>query len=204
VRKKYSRFARWSIAAFLVLGLGTRSYGRAALADQNGQGDQGSHIGEHTFHGRYIAAYNGFDAIPASNTTEEPNPPAIPYAVSGALWSDGKGTVIGFENGNYGTPGTGDAATCTLKGTYSVSSLSNGMQGLVTLNLTSSCAAVTCTGTTTPSCSTGSFSPGPSTQWLCALSGPSGKQLVCTVMGETTSGTAQTLIGSLTWRRSND
>ena len=149
--------------------------------------------------GSYVTSYHGFDSS-ITGTTSEPNPPAIPYAVSGAMVSDGKGGLNGFENINYGSPGTGAAATCTFTGTYSVGSSANGISGSVTLNLSPSCATVTCTGTTTPSCTPGAFSASPPTQWFCALSGPSGKELVCTEMGEAASGTTfQTPISAATW-----
>ena len=52
---------------------------------------------EHNFHGRYVASYHAFDSS-ITGTVNEPNPPAIPYAVSGAMFSDGKGNVSGFLN----------------------------------------------------------------------------------------------------------
>jgi hypothetical protein len=107
---------------------------------------------EHNFHGRYVASYHAFDSS-ITGTVNEPNPPAIPYAVSGAMFSDGKGNVSGFLNEDYGSPGTGAAATCSISGTYTVGTAPLGpMGGFVTINMTSSCKTVTCSGTTTPSC----------------------------------------------------
>jgi hypothetical protein len=156
-------------------------------------------VKDNNFHGRYLTSYHGFDSS-ITGTAGEPNPPAIPFAVSGAMSSDGKGIIKGFENIDYGSPGTGSAATCTFTGTYTVGPASNAMGGLVTLNVSPSCATVTCTGTTTPNCTPGTFSPSSPTQWFCALSGPSGKALACTEMGEAASGTTfQTPISALTW-----
>lgn len=93
---------------------------------------------EHNFHGRYVASYHAFDSS-ITGTVNEPNPPAIPYAVSGAMFSDGKGNVSGFLNEDYGSPGTGAAATCSISGTYTVGTAPLGpMGGFVTINMTSS------------------------------------------------------------------
>lgn len=187
--------ARWALALPVALSL--------ALVSGTGFARAAGGMNKHSLNGRYITAYHGFDAS-ITGTTSEPNPPAVPYSVSGALYSDGNGNVVGIENIDYGSPGTGAASQCKLSGTYSVASLS-GLNGLVTLNLSPSCATVTCTGTTVPSCTVGSFSPGSPTQWFCALSGPSGKQMVCTEMGEAASGTTfQTPISAVTWERNND
>jgi hypothetical protein len=188
------RIATLAAAASFALALATVSgAGLAQAAAGSGA------VTKHTFSGRYIASYHGFDAS-ITGTTSEPNPPAIPYSVSGALTSDGKGNVKGFENIDYGSPGTGAAAQCTLTGTYTVSSSPG--NGSVTLNLSPSCATVTCTGTTTPSCTPGSLSASSPSQWFCALSGPSGKSMVCTEMGEAASGTTfQTPISAVTWDR---
>jgi hypothetical protein len=154
-----------------------------------GSGPAFAGFNEHNFHGRYVASYHAFDSS-ITGTVSEPNPPAIPYAVSGAMFSDGKGNVSGFLNEDYGSPGTGAAATCSVRGTYTVGTAPIGpMGGFVTINLTSSCKTVTCSGTTTPSCApSGSASPGSPVQLFCALSGPSGKSLDCTEMGEAASG----------------
>ncbi|MGZ6243737.1 MAG: hypothetical protein ACXWN9_14285, partial [Candidatus Binataceae bacterium] len=167
--------------------------GGSALAGMN----------EHNFHGRYVASYHAFDAS-ITGTVSEPNPPAIPYAVSGAMFSDGKGNLSGFLNEDYGSPGTGAAASCSITGSYTVGSAPVGSAGgFVTINLTSSCKTVTCTGTTVPSCAvSGSASPGSPVQLFCALSGPSGKSLDCTEMGEAASGTTfQTPISAPHWER---
>ena len=183
-----------SLAAMLALGLlllvGSGPAFAAGLKNSN-------------FKGSYLTSYQGFDSS-ITGTTGEPNPPAIPYAVSGEIVSDGKGNINGFENLDYGSPGTGAAATCTFTGTYSVGSSSNSppISGSVTLNVTPSCATVTCTGTTTPSCTPGAFSASSRAQWFCALSGPSGKTLACTEMGEAASGTTfQTPISAVTWEK---
>jgi len=162
-------------------------------------------VSGHDFHGRYVASYHAFDAS-ITGTVSEPNPPAIPYAVSGAMVSDGKGNVVGFLNEDYGSPGTGAAATCSITGTYTVSTAPIGsVAGFVTINLTSSCKTFSCTGTTVPSCApTGAASPGSPVQLFCALSGPSGKSLDCTEMGEAASGTTfQTPISAPHWEREN-
>jgi hypothetical protein len=185
--------ARWALAAIPGIGLLLLAGSGPALAGVNG----------HDFHGRYVASYHAFDAS-ITGTVSEPNPPAIPYAVSGVMVSDGKGNVAGFLNEDYGSPGTGSAATCSITGTYTVGSAPIGVAaGFVTLNLTSSCKTVTCTGTTVPSCApTGVASPGSPVQLFCALSGPSGKLLVCTEMGEAASGTTfQTPISAPHWQR---
>ncbi|MGZ6185178.1 MAG: hypothetical protein ACXWNN_04710 [Candidatus Binataceae bacterium] len=188
------RIARWVTAASLALALATVSGPVWA---------QAFGINTHTFNGRYITAYHGFDSS-ITGTVSEPNPPAVPFSVSGTLFSDGNGNVIGFENIDFGAPGTGAAAACDITGTYTVATAHNGMRGLVTLNLVPSCATVTCTGTTTPSCSAGAFSPSSPTQWFCAISGASGKSIVCTEMGEAASGTTfQTPISAVTWDRAD-
>jgi hypothetical protein len=187
--------ARLALAAFLGFGL-------LLLA---GSGPAFAGFKSASFHGRYTAAYHAFDAS-ITAATGEPNPPAIPFAVSGAMFSDGDGNVSGFLNEDYGSPGTGAAATCSFTGTYTVgTALIGSTGGLVTLNLTSSCKTVTCTGTTVPSCAaTGSASPGSPVQLFCALSGPSGKSLDCTEMGEAASGTTfQTPISAPHWEREN-
>jgi len=134
--------ARLALAAIPSLGLLLMAGGGSAFAG----------INEHNFHGRYVASYHAFDAS-ITGTVSEPNPPAIPYAVSGAMFSDGKGNLSGFLNENYGAPGTGAASSCSLLGSYTVGSAPVGTAGgFVTINLTSSCKTVTCTGTTVPSC----------------------------------------------------
>jgi hypothetical protein len=168
-----------------------------------GSGPAFAGFNQHNFHGRYVASYHGFDSS-ITGTVSEPNPPAIPYAVSGAMFSDGKGNVSGFLNEDYGSPGTGAAATCSINGTYTVGTAPLGpMGGFVTINMTSSCKTVTCSGTTTPSCApSGSASPGSPVQLFCALSGSSGKSLDCTEMGEAASGTTfQTPISAPHWAR---
>ncbi|MGZ3511105.1 MAG: hypothetical protein ACXU9H_02990 [Candidatus Binataceae bacterium] len=185
--------ARLALAAIPSLGLLLMAGGGSALAGMN----------EHNFHGRYVASYHAFDAS-ITGTVSEPNPPAIPYAVSGAMFSDGKGNLSGFLNEDYGSPGTGAAASCSITGSYTVGSAPVGTAGgFVTINLTSSCKTVTCTGTTVPSCAvSGSASPGSPVQLFCALSGPSGKSLDCTEMGEAASGTTfQTPISAPHWER---
>ena len=185
--------ARLARAAIPSLGLLLMAGGGSALAG----------INEHNFHGRYVASYHAFDAS-ITGTVNEPNPPAIPYAVSGAMFSDGKGNLSGFLNEDYGSPGTGAAASCSITGSYTVGSAPVGTAGgFVTINLTSSCKTVTCTGTTVPSCAvSGSASPGSPVQLFCALSGPSGKSLDCTEMGEAASGTTfQTPISAPHWQR---
>lgn len=185
--------ACWALAAIPGIGLLLLAVSGPALAGVNG----------HDFHGRYVASYHGFDAS-ITGTVSEPNPPTIPYAVSGVMVSDGKGNVVGFLNEDYGSPGTGAAATCSITGTYTVGSAPIGVAaGFVTLNLTSSCKTVTCTGTTVPSCApTGVASPGSPVELFCALSGPSGKLLDCTEMGEAASGTTfQTPISAPHWQR---
>jgi len=187
--------ARLALAAIPSLGLLLMAGGGSAFAG----------INEHNFHGRYVASYHAFDAS-ITGTVIEPNPPAIPYAVSGAMFSDGKGNLSGFLNENYGAPGTGAASSCSLLGSYTVGSAPVGTAGgFVTINLTSSCKTVTCTGTTVPSCAvSGSASPGSPVQLFCALSGPSGKSLDCTEMGEAASGTTfQTPISAPHWEREN-
>ena len=87
-----------------------------------GSGPAFAGFNQHNFHGRYVASYHGFDSS-ITGTVSEPNPPAIPYAVSGAMFSDGKGNVSGFLNEDYGSPGTGAAATCSISGTYTVAQL---------------------------------------------------------------------------------
>ena len=185
--------ARLARAAIPSLGLLLMTGGGSALAG----------INEHNFHGRYVASYHAFDAS-ITGTVNEPNPPAIPYAVSGAMFSDGKGNLSGFLNEDYGSPGTGAASSCSITGSYTVGSAPVGTAGgFVTINLTSSCKTVTCTGTTVPSCAvSGSASPGSPVQLFCALSGPSGKSLDCTEMGEAASGTTfQTPISAPHWQR---
>lgn len=187
------RLGRWILATLLILAL-------AALPNKFASAAVGA-INKHTFSGRYVSSYHGFDSS-ITGTSGEPNPPAIPYAVSGVLFSDGQGNVKGFENIDYGAPGTGAAATCDLSGTYTVGQSHNSMNGWATLNLTSSCATVTCTGTATPTCTAGTYSNGSPTQWFCAISGPLGGSIVCTEMGEAASGTTfQTPISALTWDR---
>jgi hypothetical protein len=184
---------RWAIGASAGFGLLLLAGGGQAFAGFN----------KHNFHGRYTSSYHGFDAS-ITGTSSEPNPPAIPYAVSGSMWSDGKGNVSGFLNEDYGSPGTGAAATCSISGTYTVGSAPVGSaQGFVTINLTSNCQTVTCTGTTTPNCSaSGPTTPGSPVQLFCALSGSSGKSLDCTEMGEAASGTTfQTPISAQHWER---
>jgi hypothetical protein len=193
MKNGHGNLTRWALAAIPACGLLMLSASGFAAAALNG----------HNFHGRYVTSYHAFDAS-ITGTVSEPNPPAIPYAVSGAMFSDGKGNVSGFLNEDYGSPGTGAAATCSISGTYSVSTaLLGSTNGLVTINLTSSCQTITCTGTTTPSCApTGSAAPGSPVQLFCALSGPAGKTLDCTEMGEAASGTTfQTPISAAHWAR---
>jgi hypothetical protein len=194
MKNRTGYLTRWALAAIPAVGL--------LLV---GSGPAFAGIRTHDFHGRYTASYHGFDASITSDPAE-PNPPAIPYAVSGAMWSDGKGRVTGFLNEDYGSPGTGAATTCSIEGTYTVGTAPIGSaQGFVTINLTSSCKTVTCTGTTTPVCApSGTASPGSPVQLFCALSGPSGKALDCTEMGEAASGTTfQTPISAPHWEREN-
>lgn len=191
----------WSWAAMLVVGLAMLPGDRPAFAKDHGPF-------KHAFDGRYVTAYHGSDAS-ITGTASEPNPPAVPYAVSGTLVSDGKGNLKGIENLDYGAPGTGAAATCQVAGTYDVNPpASNGVAGGVTLSLTYSCQTVTCTfstPTTPPTCAaTGPSSPSSPDQWFCEVSGESGKDLVCTEMGESASGTTfQTPISAVTWVKSN-
>jgi hypothetical protein len=122
------------------------------------------------------------------------------------MFSDGGGNVVGFLNEDYGSPGTGAAASCSITGTYTVGTAPVGtMGGFVKISLTSSCKTVTCTGAppTSPVCAvSGSASPGSPVELFCALSGPSGKSLECTEMGELTSGTTfQTPISAPHWER---
>jgi hypothetical protein len=193
MKNRTGYLARLARAAIPSLGLLLMTGGGSALAG----------INEHNFHGRYVASYHAFDAS-ITGTVNEPNPPAIPYAVSGAMFSDGKGNLSGFLNEDYGSPGTGAASSCSITGSYTVGSAPVGTAGgFVTINLTSSCKTVTCTGTTVPSCAvSGSASPGSPVQLFCALSGPSGKSLDCTEMGEAASGTTfQTPISAPHWQR---
>jgi hypothetical protein len=193
MKNRTGQLARWALTAIPALGLLLLIGGGPAFAGFN----------EHNFHGRYTASYHGFDAS-ITGTVSEPNPPAIPYAVSGSMFSDGKGNVSGFLNEDYGAPGTGAAATCSITGTYTVGKAPLGtMSGFVTIDLTSSCKTVTCTGTTAPTCSaSGSATPGSPVELFCALSGPSGKSLDCTEMGEAASGTTfQTPIAAPHWQR---
>ena len=195
MRKRTGYLARWSLAAI-------PGFGLLLLA---GSGTAFAAFNQHTFNGRYTASYHAFDAS-ITGTVSEPNPPAIPYAVSGAMFSDGKGNVSGFLDEDYGAPGTGAAATCSISGSYTVGTPPLGStMGFVTINLTSSCKTVTCTGTVTPSCAaSGSASAGSPVQLFCALSGPSGKSLDCTEMGEAASGTTfQTPISAPHWEREN-
>ena len=188
--------ARWALAGISAFGL--------LLLVSSGPAFAG--MSKHDFHGRYTTSYHGFDAS-ITGTVSEPNPPAIPYSVSGAMFSDGAGNVSGFENVDYGSPGTGSAATCSISGTYTVGkALVGSTAGFVTLNLTSSCQTVTCAVSSgAPSCApSGGASPGNPVQLFCALSGPSGKALDCTEMGEAASGTTfQTPISASHWARDN-
>jgi len=184
--------ARWAMAAIPGVGLLLLVGSGSALAGF----DQG------TFNGRYTAAYHGFDAS-ITGTIDEPNPPTIPYSVSGAMYSDGAGHIAGFLNEDYGSPGTGAASTCSITGTYTVGIAPLGSTtGFVTVNLTSSCQTVTCTGTTVPSCApSGIPSAGSPVQLFCALSS-TGQSLDCTEMGEAASGTTfQTPISAPHWSR---
>jgi len=193
MENRHGNLARWAVAAIPACGLLLLAGSGFAAAALNG----------HNFHGRYVASYHAFDAS-ITGTVSEPNPPAIPYAVSGAMVSDGKGNVSGFLNEDYGSPGTGAAATCSISGTYTVgTALIGTTNGFGTINLTSSCQTVTCTGTTAPSCApSGSAAPGSPVQLFCALSGPAGKTLDCTEMGEAASGTTfQTPISAAHWAR---
>ena len=187
--------AKWTLAASLMLALAVLPKGFALAATSAGG------INPQTFSGRYVTSYHGFDSS-ITGTVSEPNPPAIPYSVSGALTSDGRGNVIGFENGDYGSPGTGSSYTCDITGTYTVAQAHNLMNGMITLNLAPTCASVTCSGTTTPSCAPGSYTASSPSQWFCAMSGPSGKSLVCTEMGEAASNTTnQDPISAATWEK---
>jgi hypothetical protein len=195
MKNRTGYLARWALAAILGFGL-------LLLA---GSGPAFAGFNEHNFHGRYTASYHAFDAS-ITGTVSEPNPPAIPYAVSGAMFSDGHGNVSGFLDEDYGSPGTGAAATCSISGTYTVGAAPLGtMTGFVTISLTSSCKTVTCTGAppTSPVCAaSGAASPGSPVQLFCALSGSSGKSLDCTEMGESASGTTfQTPISAPHWER---
>lgn len=199
-RVKRGILLKWAIAGLVVVALAILPSANSAFAD----GHEHEHEGRfrtHTLHGRYVTSYHGFDAS-ITPTTAEPNPPAVPYAVSGELSSNGAGKVTGFENIDYGSPGTGAAAQCTLTGTYSVSN--NPGNGSVVLNLSPTCATVTCTRNAdgTPNCTAGTPSASSPTQWFCALSAPSGKSMVCTEMGEAASDTTfQTPISAVTWSR---
>ncbi len=191
---------RWGLGGLVLLGLAMLPGGKSALADP----PHPHGFDQHSVRGRYLTSYHGFDSS-ITGTSTEPNPPAVPYSVSGALISDGKGNVNGFENIDYGSPGTGAAAQCTFTGTYTVSSSPG--DGSVTLNLSPSCATVTCVAVSgAPSCSVGTFSPDSPTQWFCALSDPSGKSMVCTEMGEVAGGASvfQTPISAVTWNGGED
>jgi hypothetical protein len=193
MKNRHGNLARWALAAIPSCGL-------LLLA---GSGLAAAPLKANNFHGRYASSYHAFDAS-ITGTVSEPNPPAIPYAVSGVMFSDGKGNVSGFLNEDYGSPGTGAAATCSTSGTYTVSpALIGTTDGLVTIHLTSSCKTVTCTGTTTPACApSGTASPGSPVELFCALSGVAGKTLDCTSMGEAASGTTfQTPISAAHWSR---
>jgi hypothetical protein len=188
---------RWVLVAMTVVGLLLFVGRESAFAAPK--------LSLHTFNGRYVTSYHAFDAS-ITGTVSEPNPPAIPYAVSGTMVSDGKGNVTGFLDEDYGSPGTGAAATCSTTGTYTVGTSPVGaVAGFVTINLTSSCKTVVCTGTAVPSCTTsGAASPGSPSQLFCALSGPSGKSIDCTEMGEAASGTTfQTPISASNWEKLN-
>jgi len=193
--KRTGYLARWALAAI-------PGFGLLLLV---GSGPVFAAFNNHTFSGRYVASYRAFDAS-ITGTVSEPNPPAIPYAVSGAMFSDGNGNISGFLNEDYGSPGTGAASSCSVSGSYTVGTAPVGpMGGFITINLTSSCKTVTCSGTTVPSCAvSGLASPGSPVQLFCALSGPLGKSLDCTEMGEAASGTTfQTPISSPHWEREN-
>jgi hypothetical protein len=184
---------KWSARTITVAGLLLLvAYGSAAAAN-----------GANNFRGRFATSYHGFDAS-ITGTVDEPNPPAIPYAVSGTMTSDGRGDVAGFLNVDYGSPGTGSASTCSISGNYTVGTAPVGdATGFVTLNLTSSCETVTCTGTTVPTCTaTGSASAGSPVELFCALSGAANSALDCTEMGEAASGTTfQTPIEASHWEK---
>ena len=195
MKNRTDYLARWALVAIPALGL--------LLLAGSGPAFAGFGFNQHNFHGRYTASYHAFDAS-ITGTTSEPNPPAIPYSVSGAMYADGRGNVSGFLNEDYGSPGTGSASTCSISGTYTVgTALVGSTMGFVTINLTSSCKTVTCTGATVPTCAaSGSASPGSPVELFCALSGPSGKALDCTEMGEAASGTTfQTPISAPHWQR---
>lgn len=197
------RISRWAVAGLVLVGLAMLPVGNSASAQASQS--HSPRFKAHTLHGRYITSYHGFDAS-ITGTTSEPNPPAIPYAVSGVLVSDGAGKVSGFENIDYGSPGTGAAAQCTFAGTYTVSSSPG--NGSVVLDLSPMCATVTCSvsggAPAPPTCTAGTPSAGSPTEWFCALSHPSGKSMVCTEMGEAASGTTfQTPISAVTWSRVN-
>lgn len=190
---------RWGLGGLLLFGLATLPGGQSAQA---GDWQHGPSFSLRSLHGRYVTSYHGFDSS-ITGTASEPNPPAVPYSVSGALNSDGKGNVTGFENIDYGSPGTGAAAQCTFTGTYTVSSTPG--TGSVTLNLSPSCATVTCVAASgAPNCTVGTFSPDSPTQWFCALSDPFGESVVCTEMGEVAGGSSvfQTPISAVTWQSS--
>jgi hypothetical protein len=189
--------ARWAMAAIPIFGVLLLAVTALAFEEPS----VASNL--KTFKGRFVTSYTGFDSS-ITPAVGEPNPPAIPFVVSGAMVSDGAGHVAGFLNENYGAPGTGAASTCSIAGTYTVATALIGTTtGFVTLDLTSSCKTVTCTGTTTPVCApSGSASPGSPVQLFCALSIPAGKLLDCTNMGEAASGTTfQTPISSPHWVR---
>lgn len=192
---------RWGLVGLMLLGLAMLPVSTSAFAEDGFSGGHSEAYGNHTLHGRYVTSYHGFDSS-ITGTVSEPNPPAIPYAVSGVLFSNGAGNVTGFENINYGSPGTGAAAQCQLTGTYSVSNTPG--NGSVVLNLSPTCAPVTCAATSgAPDCTVGTTAAGSPTQWFCSLSGPSGKSMVCTEMGEVAGGASvfQTPISAVTWNR---
>jgi hypothetical protein len=210
------------LGGIIALGLVTALGLTPALAKHNhgnhGHGNHGNH-GNHgsdggggeggggggqfdltSFSGRYTTSYHGFDSSITPVQPDEPNPPAVPFAVSGSITSDGNGNVTGGTlQTDYGSPGTGAAATCSETGTYTVSS-----DGQVTLNLNSSCTAVTCSldGSGNPTCAPSGSPSSTPTQWFCSLSDTNGKRMVCTEMGEATSGTTfQTPISAVTWAK---
>lgn len=146
--------------------------------------------------GRYTSTFLGVQSGGSSSSRN------LPVAESGALISDGKGTLMGFLNFDFDGS---TVAICSISGTYTVGTDPvGGVDGLVKLNLQfPTCENVSCPGTP-PECTTGTTFTGlPEEEW-CALSGTSGSVLDCTLMGEIgfpNSPNTQTLIFPVHWER---
>lgn len=195
-RVKRGILLKWAIAGLALVALAILPLANSAFADGHEHEHEGARYGTHTLHGRYVTSYHGFDA--STNNT--------PYAVSGMLFSNGSGKVSGVQNIDYGAAGTGASFQCTFTGTYSVSNTP--VNGSVTLNIAqNSCKTVSCTDNSgAPNCGLDAAASLTASQWFCSLAAPSGKSMVCTEMGEeTTGGTiSQAPISAVTWSRRGD